>query len=427
MRRIKLECFLLALVLLISGCSNVPPSSTESPTNSTSTESPTNSTADDVFIIPDIPEVSLDPVSLLAEGIYCTGGNYDIGIYPFSCVRSFTVDLISKTPIPEDATVSLDTAISYRSSIMEVKPMGTVEMQYPYYLYQCAKGTDWPKMTKAYLKAQYAIHERGNLLRQGITPTQEQEERWKQDGDAYNLMFYACREDYLAQIEQWKAAEEPAFYQYRIGVSFIGWDGSISDVISEVTLTYGGKTLTIPVGNIHLDGTAARRYPFGNGVKQKVLAISEYPGGTPWSSEYLEISAPIAIEAKEKITIKNLYVYNNTAEIAKCIVNLTSMDVSVDQAWSPGTDTIELQEGDNLTFYITIQDKALMKREYEKNMVLICEYEQEGETYCCSIDVQVIRRREPYEVFLWAFEGVNTQAYYQQYFNIVNSVTFEGE
>lgn len=157
------------------------------------------------------------------------------------------------------------------------------------------------------------------------------------------------------------------------------------------------------------------------------LAIGEYPGGTPWGGECLDIPSALNMKATKDIKLTNLYVYNNMAQISECTVNLTSMGMTVDQTWSPGEDFIELQEGSEIALHITLADKDLTEREYAKNMVLILEYEQDGETYCDSMDIQIIRRREPYEVYLWAFEGVNTQAYYQQFLNIARSVTFEGE
>ena len=418
MKKAKLMCCLLVLVLLVSGCSNVP---------ATGTEPPASQSGVSAFVMPDIPEVSLDPVSVLAEGIYCTGGNYDIGIYPFSVIRFFCVYLFSEEPLPEDASVTLDTSIPYRSSITEVKPAGTVEMQYPYYLFQCTQETDWPKMTEAYLKAQYAGYERDKLQLEGITPSQQQLDRWAQDREIYSRLSSACEEAYLEQIEKWESAAQPSVHQYRIDFAFSGWDYSISDMITEATLIFDGKSLTIPIGSVRLDGNAACPYPRGNGAAMQSLAIGDYPGGTPWRGEHLDISTPLDITAKKDVKIKDLYIYNNVAEISECTVNLTSMGVTVDQAWSPGEDTIELLEGDEITFYITLADTDLTKREYAKNLVLILEYEQDGETYCDHMDIQIIRRREPYELYLWAFEGINTQAYYQQYLNVVSSVTFEGE
>ena len=418
MKRAKLMCCLLVLVLLVSGCSNVP---------ATDTEPPTIQSGVDAFVMPDIPEVFLDPVSVLAEGIYCTGGNYDIGIYPFSVTRFFCVDLFSEEPLPEDASVTLDTSIPYRTSITEVKPAGTVEMQYPYYLFQCTQETDWPKMIEAYLKAQYAVYERATLQLEGIAPSQQQLDRWAQDRETYSRLSSACEEAYLEQVEKWESAAQPSIYQYRIVFSFGGWDGSVSDVITEATLTYDGKSLTIPIGSVRLDGDAARPYPSGDGVSVQSLAIGEYPGGSPWSVEYLALPSSLSIKVKKDIKLKDLYIYNNAAEISECTVILTSMGMTVDQVWSPGEDTLELQEGNEITLNITLADKDLTEREYAKNMVLILEYEQDGETYCGNMDIQIIRRREPYEVYLWAFEGVNTQAYYQQFLNIAKSVTFGEE
>ena len=418
MKKAKLMCFLLVLVLLVSGCSNVPV---------TGTEPPTDPSGVSAFVMPDIPDVSLDPVSVLAEGIYCTGGNYDIGIYPFSLTRFFYVDLFLEEPLPEDASVTLDTSIPYRTSITEVKPAGTVEMQYPYYLFQCTQETDWPKITEAYLKAQYAVYERATLQLEGIAPSQQQLDRWEQDRETYSRLSSACEEAYLEQVEKWESAAQPFVHQYRIGFSFSGWDGSVSDVITEATLTYDGKPLTIPIGSVRLDGDAARPYPSGDGVSVQSLAIGEYPGGSPWSVEFLDLPSSLSIKVKKDVKLKDLYIYNNMAQISECTVNLTSMGMTVDQTWSPGGDTMEVQEGDEIIFNIILQDKDLTEREYAKNMVLILEYEQDGETYCESMEIQIIRRREPYEVYLWAFEGVNTQAYYTQFLNIAKSVTFEGE
>lgn len=417
MKKKKLLCCLLALIMLVSGCATAPSGETEQATGSSDLE---------MFVMPDIPEVTLDPVNLLADGIYCTGGNYDLEIYPFSDFLYFLVHLFTKEPLPDDAVVTLDTSVPYCAGIEEKEYTGTVEELYPYYLYECTQGTDWAKMAEAYLKVQYGYYEEGQLRKKGITPTQQQKDRWAKDNEAYNLLFDACKESYLEQLEVWETAEEPPVYHYSVGFNFT-LDGTVSDVITEATLTYGGKSLTIPIGEVRLVADAELPYPFGSGVYSESIAIGDHPAETPWSDEYLELLTGIDFKAKADITIKDLYFYNDAAEISDCSVNLTSMGMTVNQTWSPGEETLELLEGDEVSFRITIADQKLTQREYQNNLVLILEYEQDGETYCYYLSVQILRRHEPYEVSLWAFEGVDTQSYYQQFLNVAKSVSFGGE
>ena len=183
--------------------------------------------------------------------------------------------------------------------------------------------------------------------------------------------------------------------------------------------------MTFPVGSIRLDGDAALPHPIGEGINVRGLAIADYPAGTPWNTGSMDISAPIDIDVLQDVVIKDLYFYDDAAEIPECTVKLTSMGMTMDQLWLPGTDPLTLQAGDQVTLKnITIADEDLTKREYAKNLVMIIEYEQDGKTYCEHMDIQLIRRAEPYEVYLWAFKHVNTQAYYQQFLNIVRSVNF---
>lgn len=415
--KFKLLCCLLALIMLVSGCATAPSDETEQATGSSDLE---------MVVMPDIPEVTLDPVNLLADGIYCTGGNYDLEIYPFSSTQFLFVDLFTKEPLPDDAVVTLDTSVPYSIGIGKVEYTDTVENLYPYYLYECTQGTDWAKMAEAYLKVQYGYYEEGQLRKKGITPTQQQKDRWAKDNEAYDLLFDACKESYLEQLEVWETAEELPVYHYRIVFNFT-LSKAVNNVITEATLTYGGKSLTIPIGEVRLEADAELPYPVGNGVDSETIAISGHPAETPWSDEYLELLADIDFKAEANITIKDLYFYNDAAKISDCSLNLTSMGMSVNQTWSPGEETLELLEGDEVIFDITIADQKLTQREYQNNLVLILEYEQNGETYCSYLSVQILRRHEPYEVSLWAFEGVDTQSYYQQFLNVANSVSFEGE
>lgn len=418
MKKIRLLCALLALALLACGCGNAP---------TTSTETPPDISDNSAFVMPDIPRVTLDPVSLIAEGIYCSGQTYNIALYPFSYAPFFFVDLYSTEPLPEDASVSLKTSVPHSTSITEMAPTGSAAIQYPYALYLCAQETDWPRLTQVCARAQHAAYEKELCRQQGITPSQEQKDRWEETAAAYTQVYKVYEAAYEQQIAQWETDGYPRIYQYRIGFNFGGWSNSVDEIITEATLSYGGKELTIPVGKIRLDGTESLPYPGEGGLAAQTLAISEYPGGTPWGTGYLDVSANIIFKATKNIKIKDLYFYNSDTKISKCAVELTSGGMAMDQLWTPGEDTIDLREEDSVSFHITIWDDDLENREYAENLVLICEYEKDGKTYCENIDLQVIRRRTPYEVYLWAFEQADTQSYYQQFYNIVTSLAFMEE
>lgn len=418
MKKTRPLCALLTLALLVCGCGNAP---------TTPTETPPDTSGNSAFVMPDIPEVTLDAVALVTEGLYCAGGDYDITLYPFSYVPFFFVDLYSIEPIPEDAAVSLKTSVPHSTSIMEIAPTGSAAAQYPYALYLCTQATDWPQLAWVSARAMYAAYEEEICLQQGITPTQEQKDRWKQNTTAYTQVYKVHEEAYEKQLTKWEDIGYPVVYQYRVGFNFGGWSESVNEVITEATLSYGGKTLTVPVGRIYLDGTGSLPHRGGGGLSAQTMAISEHSGGTPWGTGYLDISADIILTAEKNIQIKDLYFYNSDTKISKCAVELTSGGMAMDQLWTPGEDTIDLWEGDSVSFHITIWDDDLENREYAENLVLICEYEQDGKTYCENMDLQVIRRRTPYEVYLWAFEQADTQSYYQQFYNIVTSLAFMEE
>ena len=418
MKKIRLLCALLALGLLVCGCVNTP---------ATQTEKPPDTSGISAFVMPDIPEVTLDSVALVEEGLYCAGGDYDITLYPFSCAPFFFLDLYSTEPLPENASVSLKTSVPHSASIMEIAPTGSAAIQYPYVLYLCTREMDWSQLTQICARAQYAAYEEELCRQQGVAPSQEQKSRWEADTAAYTQAYKVYADAYAQQLAQWEIGGDPRIYQYRIGFNLGARSKSVNETITEATLSFGEKDLTIPVGEIRLDGTRSLPYSGGGGLSAQTLAISEHPGGTPWGTGYLDISADFTLTAVQSVQIKDLYFYNSDAKISKCAVERTSGGMAMDQLWTPGEDTIDLREGDSVSFHVTIQDEDLKKREYAKNLVLICEYEQDGETYCENMDLQVIRRRTPYEVYLWAFEQVDTQSYYQQFYNIVTSLAFMGE
>ena len=417
MKKTNLGCLLLAFALLFSGCSrNVPPLASEK----------NNLTGSNGFVMPDIPDYTSDKATLSSDGFYFTGEDYNIAIYPFSCIRYFHFDLFSETPLPEDASISINTSIPYSSSITPVELTDSVETQIPYYLYQCTQSINWPQITKAYLNAQYAIYQQNQILNQGMSPTQEQTNQWKRDVKLYEDLFYASKDKYYQQLEEWENTTLPTCYRYRIGINFAGWDYSVSDVVTEVYLSLDERTIEIPVGTIRLEGEKTTTYPTGDGISLQQMGVSA-PGGTPWSTDSINLENLMTMTADDAVSIKNLYIYDNIAEISRCTANLTNGNFAINTEWLPGEDTIELKAGDTLSFDILLKDKDLTNREYGKNMMLICEYEVDGQIYCVQEDIQIFRERELYEVYLWAFKNIDTQGYYQQYFNICSRINFEEE
>lgn len=411
MKKAKWMCLLLALLLLTSGCG------TESVLDA---ETLTVGRDSSGFVMPQIPEVTLDTVSLVTEGIYSTAGSYDIGIYPFSAFRGCIFYLYTLEPLPEDACVSVDTEVSYTAFLNEREISETGSDLYPYYLFECAQGTDWTEMAEAYAKAQYANYEQSTTG----SPTEEQNAQWAQAVDDYNQIFYTWAAAYQQQLEIWEAETQMPIYQYVVVINF-DLKSSTDEVITEATLSYGGTDLTLPIGTIRLDGDTD--YPYGDGIGVIDLALGEYPAGTPWGDGHLELSTGIRIRINQDVVLKDLYIYNDMAQIAECTVTLTSGGMTLDQQWTPGAETLELQGGSEASFYITFADEDLTQREYGKTMELFLEYEQDGETYATNVGLQLIRRRLPYEVYLWAFQGVDTQSYYQQYLNVVLNLNFEEE
>lgn len=411
MKQAKWICGLLAPLLAFSGCSaeTAPDTEPSAAVNDTSG-----------FVMPQIPEITPESVTLVAEGIYSTAGSYDIGIYPFSAFHSCIFYLYTLEPLPEDACVSVDTEVAYTAFINEREASEIASDLYPYYLFECAQGTDWAEMAEAYAKAQYAIYEQSTTE----SPTEEQNAQWAQAANDYKQLFYTWADAYQEQLEIWEAETQPPIYNYVVVINF-DLKSSTDEVITEATLSYGGTDLTLPIGTIRLDGDTD--YPYGDGIDAIDLALGEYPAGTPWGDGYLELSTGIRIRINQDVVLKDLYIYNDMAQIAECTVTLTSGGMTLDQQWTPGAETLELQGGSEASFYITFADEDLTQREYGKTMELFLEYEQDGETYATNVSLQLIRRRLPYEVHLWAFQGVDTQSYYQQYLNVVLNLNFEEE
>ena len=72
-----------------------------------------------------------------------------------------------------------------------------------------------------------------------------------------------------------------------------------------------------------------------------------------------------------------------------------------------------LREGEKVTGTVSIADKNINAAEYGNSLVFLLEFDRGGESSVLVCSFSLFRRRNPQEIYLWAFQKADVEAYYE--------------
>lgn len=333
------------------------------------------------------------------NGIYASSGNYNFTIYKtLSTVVSIRLYLVCNDPLPQGVDVHIDMEAQYNYEIMDITPDYLTEVDYPYGLYCCERGLDYTKLQRLENTAIQA------------------KEAWQKDPkkeDAYITAIESLNEYQNQYLEEYKNLIRqnpvPEFYHYLVDIRCV--DATGSPEIHQVELVAENWSHTIEIGSVRVV-EAQMPDNYSRGLHNHILAV-QGSAGSAWYPQAVMIDA-IDFDVNEETALTNIYFYgDSSAKVDNVELNITSESGQViTTAWKQGTP-LQLRKGERVTGTISIIDEALYCAEYGSSLVLMLEFDQSGEKTFLTTSFSLFRRRNPQEVYLWAFKGADVQGYYE--------------
>lgn len=339
------------------------------------------------------------------DGIYASCGNYDFTIYRgLSSVISIRFYLTCENPLPEGTTVHIDTSAEYDYVLQDITPESITTTDYPYGLYCCVRGMDFKKLKKleiAAAQAQAAAQQNADL-------------KPKYESAVQQLTIYHNQfmEDYEAMMAQ---PPKPEFYHYLVDIQCR--DATGNPEIRQVQLVADGWRHTVDIGAVRVRDVPTPEN-VAQGVTARRLAVQ---GGaaSPWYPYAMTVEA-VNFNVDEDVVLSNAYFYGDaTAQIASMELTITSPSGNqISSLWESG-ETLQLRKGEKVTGVVNFGDTDLNSAEYGSSTVLVLEFDRGEEKTTLLCGLSLFRRRNPQEVYLWAFKNADIQSYYQYLYGTV--------
>lgn len=417
MKRFFITVLVLILAMGLSGCGKNRGNSGEDTSSGISENIQNTLDQNDGFVTPTASANANPP----AQGIYTSCENYDVRIYPINLSQSFIFYIMSEEPLPEDVKIEADTDIACQGYIEERAAEQINEQTFPYYLYACYRGMDWNQLAQKHqeLEAAYEAEEKAKnegaeeaVLQQLETERERLEKEYQDLRDEY-------AEDYRLYLDGENTAQP--FHWYIATVNFNTEKLTENKTIHELKLSAGEWTASVPIGNLEIICDKENQIAFsGKGIQQRMQAMGGFVTA-PWGTENQRIGSLMQIQAEENIVLKQLYMYNSETdspnEIAQAEIILQTDGGTQEFVWKEGDDIL-VRSGERVSFDILLRDSKMTEAEYGTKKILILEYELNGELCYTKMEMDLTRERMPWEVYAWRFQGINTQSYFEEYYNI---------
>lgn len=447
---------LLLSGLLLSGCAAPSSGHIDSEQNTNKPEDSSSSK----MIAPTPPAedakgslVSYDP----NRQVYFSCQNIDSDIYlNSSFMPNLRFHILSLQHVdPEEIQISIPIQTEYAVLISECAEIRTTEYltslnsetgyihDFPYYLYQCYRGTDWKKMGNLYIAAEQASNRQGELIMAGVSSSDSEYIQLQETIDE----FHAYRDAYVEDFQALTPEDLPVFYDYEVQI-FFGFnniDLESYELSSGIRVSEGFHTVDIQLGNtlytqeigeirlhaenlenIHQSHEDNLQDFSGIGIEGK-----SYPWGDGTECEMLT-----SFLAKKDLTITKLYFYESDIKLpgAHIIISstprvgtpelfeateTTTKDTSIDFYWDLETP-IDIAAGTYVTIDLIFQDPRLSQMEYGGRLYPVMEYSVGTETHIRQTEINLDRvSLNSWLRYAIAFDGLDLESYFQDFYRPV--------
>lgn len=446
---------LLLSGLLLSGCAAPSSGHIDSEQNTNKPED--SSSSEMIALTPPAEDAKGSLVSYEPDRqVYFSCQNIDSDIYMNSSfMPNLRFHILSLQHVdPEEIQIFIPIQTEYAVLIEELSEIHTTEYltslnseagyanDFPYYLYQCYRGTDWKKMGQLYTAAEEASRRQSELEIAGMSSDPEYAQLQKTIDE-----FHAYRDAYVEDFQALTPEDLPVFYDYSVQI-FFGFNNidlesyelsrgiRVSEGFHTVDIQLGNALYTQEIGeirlhtenleNIHQSHEDNLQDFSGIGIEGK-----SYPWGDGTECETLT-----SFLAKKDLTITKLYFYESDIKLPGAHIitssapliltpdlyetsETTTKDTSIDFYWDLKTP-LNIPAGTYVTIDLIFQDPRLSQMEYGGRLYPVMEYSVGTETRIRQTEINLDRvSLNSWLRYAIAFDGLDLESYFQDYYRLV--------
>ena len=438
----KKLCFVLAVLLLLTGCVSDPtpavtlqptvttaPEETVLPTQTTTppetTESENNlileTTPDGEIVIPDfdIPEYEgelLVPYDPDREVYFLF--QQDIDFYTGAYLSRASGQILTKKPYAiEDIKLLADIESEMTVTVYdESEPVwdsnaGWYTMHD--YHYVSIQGGDWKEIAEATELDIWASKGFMQLLGQGAV-SQDLYSKYNELADSiHDLSHYNA---YTKEFRQYTMPEKQEFYCYTVSVMFKG--NYVDQTVDNVSIQLGDKTYPLDVvwrfhSERNDDYGMKHTYQYLTLLNQDMLGNTTQ--GTPFNGGYLQVDEVMIFRPEKDITITGMRCENIDAKVLGCRVYITSDAGNMDFYWDM-QQPLDISKGATVRIDLILHSKEFQSFSYYYSVHTAMDYEVNNKQYSAVKQVSVQGMSPIWDAYLTVFEGIDIGEYYICYY-----------
>lgn len=390
--------------------------------------------------------------SYTEQGVYFTCENIDTDIYLMNIgnisqkflifsLEPLNVEEVSiEIPIETDYVVSV-AQLCDQQDILTTEYLDTKDdfetvspnpYAFPYYLYQCYRGTDWGKMRELELALLEA----------------EQEDPWNTTEEQEALSAYQnlYLEDYKAITKE----DLPVFYVYSVDIWFALTDMSgnsenpkmVSEKFQNITIQIGEEAYVQDIGEIRLHAEPMPEdiisFQSASDNLKNFMGISSGKDTYPWGDGMMCETVQL-FKALKDMTVTNLYLYESDLKVIgahvttsnKPLNNIPSIfdnesddpskETTVDFYWDLKSP-FPVSEGTYVSIDLIFQEPRLTQMRYGGRIYPVMEYSVKDGSYTIQTEL-TLDRQDLYDVWLYyaiSFGGLDMESYFNDYYHSIN-------
>jgi len=424
----KKVCFLLALLLLLSGCSGEPEPARSTPSSTAGMLGAVDYKQEVIDKTKQVPAYTGQPLIEHEPDreVYIGLSNRNIDLYPGYGDLGDTFYILTKEHYNiNQIQINVSSQTKYEVQINDWTDMcQSLSHSTDYnqsglqdYQYLCLQGVSWQELAQEQLYAQTAFK-----LSAEATEV-EDKKGYRAVADAYSSVMKAYEAQYQAITE----ADIPRLSVYEVNLTFTDL-GSYAETIETVEVTIGDKTYTQQIGQWRLHKSIPPEidwtflpegmdYYFGS---TGAISESAFTGGIIRDSGF-------HFEARKDLTVTGLQALGIDAEVLGGSVQILkgNKNTASDYFWD-GQQPLEFEAGTEVEITVYLRHKSFEEYEVSVSGCLIMNYTLGNQAHQATRPCTWNRHNNRFwDTYLMAFKGIDIGEYYACYYRPILESWFD--
>ena len=279
---------------------------------------------------------------------------------------------------------------------------GVTNLDYHKHIYQTQNGMDWAEAYRLYR----AVQQAKDVMDKDPTDSAAQYD-YLEASRAWSKHSGQFEDDY--KQEKKEIMDNLSYYVYGVYVRF-DLDIAKEETISTIALNIGNEQYSLPIGRIRCCPTVETELEdLSKRTRAPLVRGSGTSAYLPWTAKGFEF--PRTFTAKEDLTLEKLEMLTEGCTIGEIHLSRTGKSgQTIDMQWD-GKSPISIDEGDEVTIWITYYDEQNAGKAYAICAPLFVIYFATNEGSFYSLGVRHIRSSwSPYELCAVYLDGLDLRS-----------------